>query len=289
VLNSPRLLSHKTQETYFNKIVDRYMEFCAAAGREDDKLDRAFASLNFKELDDKAGRSDPAVQQDWASAPREALDLVVSRTSASNPAAVDTPHASNELGVIMMAMRKLREGILASGRVDTFAQGVYIFITRAAILTSTYESYQPSLLHLLNRLHTTVPLSASELREFVGYEILDLACRLGQYNEAFATRHRWGFADTRVDAIVQAVVRDEWVTFWRLYGLVDGYQRRFMRWAEDGMRSHALKCLGRSYLSVDRRFVESSAHKPWKLLKEQDNVGWELEGDQVIVRRVKRK
>ncbi|MCJ1441347.1 MAG: hypothetical protein MMC23_001833 [Stictis urceolatum] len=280
LLRAPRLLSHKTQENYFNKIVDRYMEFCAAAGREDDKLDRAFASLSIEE---------DSPHPDWTKLPREELDRAVSRTYSSAPSARGSPETALELETIMMAMRKLREALLASARTDVFAQSAYIFITRAAILTSSYESYQPALLHLLYRVHPVTPLSASELREFVGYRILDLACRLGQYGEAFAVRSRWRFADSRVEGTLQAVVRDDWVKFWRLYAMVDGYQRRLMSWAEDGVRKHALKCLGKSYLTVDRTFIEASACRSWKALKEQDSVGWELEGSKVVVRRVRRR
>ncbi|KAH9826825.1 hypothetical protein Tdes44962_MAKER09935, partial [Teratosphaeria destructans] len=40
------LNDHRAQEKYYNKIVDRYMKFCAASGSAED-LEKAFASLSL--------------------------------------------------------------------------------------------------------------------------------------------------------------------------------------------------------------------------------------------------
>ena len=247
------------------------MQFCAAAGRDNDALDRAFAGLSLD-----TSRSDNA------SAHR--LDFEDGRFEREGDAV-----SKKELGMLLMAMRKLREGIVGAGRTDTFAQRVYVFIIRAAILTSTFESYAPALLHLLHKINVSTPLPAPELHEFVGYHILDLACRLGDYVETYAVRNTWGYRDERVEGVLRALVHDDWVGFWRLRGVVDGYQKRLMGWAEDAVRRHALKCLGRGYLSVEKGYVEKCAGRPWEELKRWDGVGWELEGNRVTIRRVKAK
>ncbi|KAL9102301.1 MAG: hypothetical protein Q9187_009141, partial [Circinaria calcarea] len=138
-------------------------------------------------------------------------------------------------------MRKLREGLLASSRTDTFAQRAYVFTIRSALLCSSYESYSPALSHLLHRIHPLTPLPAPELHEFVGYCILDLACRLGDFGTAYQVRRGYRYRDEQVESVLKALVHDDWVAYWRLRGNVDGYQRRLMEWAEDGMRKHALK------------------------------------------------
>ena len=70
---------------------------------------------------------------------------------------------------------------------------------------------------------------------------------------------------------------------------VDGYQRRIMEYAEQGMRVHALKSLGRAYMSADRRYVERCADRRWADLV-QDGVGWELTNvDKVIIKKPKAK
>ncbi|MCJ1438476.1 hypothetical protein MMC27_007866 [Xylographa pallens] len=265
------LLDFKVQETYYNKIVERYMQFCAAAGRHDDALDKAFASLSLDNVDQK-------ISPDGVLPSGGAVSTPISKNSSST-----------ELSVLTMSMRKLREAIVASSRTDSFAQRAYVFIIRAMILTTTYESYHPALLHLLYKIHLSTPLPSPELHEFVSYHILDLSCRLGDLCNAFSVRKRWDFQDKRVEMVLKALVHDDWVTFWRIRGVVDGYQRKLMGWAEEGVRKHALKCLGRSYLGVDKAYVECCAGRTWEELKLQNSVGWELDGDKVTIRRMKTK
>jgi hypothetical protein len=92
------------------------------------------------------------------------------------------------LSTITMAMRKLREGIVASNRVDSFSIQAYIFCIRLSILVKHMESYHPAILHLLKRMHTVLPLSKADLQEFVGYLVLDLACRQNDLAAAYAMR-----------------------------------------------------------------------------------------------------
>ncbi|KAF2843418.1 hypothetical protein M501DRAFT_1054166 [Patellaria atrata CBS 101060] len=249
-LNDP-----KAQEAYYEKIVERYMKFSANTGGGD-ALDKEFAALS----------TNNGVTQDG---------------KASEP--------SLELSKIIFAIRKLRESIVAVGRHDTFAQRAYIFIIRAGLLTKSWDSYNPALLYLLTTIHIQCPLSSPELHEFVGYFILDLACRKKELRQAYETKAKWDYSDRKIDKVLNALVHDDWVGFWRVKERVDGYQRRVMEWADNDIRLHALKCLGRSYFSVDKEFVERSAGgKTFKELKEM-GVGWEGNGTTVTIRKVKAK
>jgi hypothetical protein len=111
-----------------------------------------------------------------------------------------------------MAMRRLREGILGSRRRDAFAQRAYMFIAQASILTRSWESYQPTLLHLVHSIHAQTPLSPLELRDYVGYMILDLACRQNELVQAFALKVRFAHADRRVAAVLADSARCRWVS-----------------------------------------------------------------------------
>lgn len=244
------------------------MQFCAAAGRGGD-LANAFASMSLN-----GGTSTPPLPNQ--------LRGVASLSE-------QTSSASKELSTLLMAMRKLREGLLASARTDPFAQRAYIFIIRAAILTRHMESYHPALLHLLRRIHEAAPLAASLHHEFVSYYILDLACRQGDLAAAFAARNLYQYKDRRVEQVLTALVHDNWYLFRMIRNLVDGYQKRLMDWADDGMRIHALKCLGKSYLSVEKAYVEKVTDREWDVLRETNKIGWKLEGDKVIIRKIKGK
>ncbi|KAI5198358.1 hypothetical protein E4T38_07565 [Aureobasidium subglaciale] len=254
----------KTQETYFERIVARYMKFCASH-QSGETLEASFHTLS---ISGSSSPTPPAASQD-----------------AKTQHHATTQEAPQEMGIILMAMRKLREALVSSHRVDAFAQRVYTFQIRAAILCKHLETYHPALQYLLYKIHPRTPLSRPELQEFAIYLIFDIACRQGEFVEAFRLRRGFKVKDRKVDAVLKALVHDDWVLFWRTRRAVDGYQRCLMGWAEDGVRLHALKCLGRSYMMADKAYVEESAERSWEELVERDKVGWVLREDGVVVVR----
>lgn len=193
----------------------------------------------------------------------------------------------DELSTVLAALRKLREAITASNRCDTFARRAYYFAIHVSVLCHDWASYVPALHSLLQKIHPRNPLPPHDLKEYVLLLVLDQACRQSDYHAAYATRMHYGVRDFRVDAVLKALVHDNWVVFWRLEKSVDGYQRRVMQFAEKEVRVHALKCLGKTYMSADKGFVERSAGRGWADLV-GDGVGWELgEGEKVVIRRPK--
>lgn len=281
----PRLYDHKTQEAYYTKIVERYMKFCASSSGGEE-LETALASLSLDPPKPKA-TSTPSSQPSNTTTTAQAGQPTTARPSI--PRHTSSTDSPTDLPNILMAMRRLREGILGSRRHDAFAQRAYMFIAQAGILTRQWESYQPTLLHLVHGIHAQTPLSPLELRDFVGYMVLDLACRQGDLGGAFALRERFAHRDRRVEAVLRALVHDDWPRFWRVRRAVDGYQRALMGFAEERVRLHALKCLGRSYLSADRGFVERAADAGWEELV-GSGVGWQLlESGSVVIRKPKPK
>ena len=247
------------------------MKFCAASGGGDG-LEKAFAALHVKET------SSLSTTESEASAGRPPLLHRASSTERPN----DMPN-------ILMAMRKLREAIIGSRRRDSFAQRAYMFIIHASILTKHWESYAPALLYLLHEIHPQTPLSIPEFQEFVGYLILDLACRQYELVDAPAVKSRFKHRNRRVATVLSSIIHDDWVRFWRTRRAVDGYQRAIMDFAADRMRLHALKCIGRSYMSAEKAFVERSTDSRWDdLIK--SGVGWQLQEDgTVVIRKPKPK
>lgn len=286
----PSLLDFKTQERYYTKIVDRYMSFCSQAGRADELL-RRFSSLHLEDppaaTSTTASISKPAATH--ASAASAAATVPKNPSTSSLPSQPSDPQPNKDLSILLLATRKLREALVATHRIDTFSTQCYIFAIRLCILLRHHESYHPALLYLLRTIHPRLPLSGTELAEFAGYYVLDLACRQGELAEAFAARREFGLADGKVGAVLKALVHDDYWAFWRTKRAVDGYRARLMEWAEEGVRMQALKCLGRTYFTLEVQFVESVAGgRSWQELVTRDGVGWELqEGGKVVVRRVK--
>lgn len=266
--DTTRLHDYKNQENYYSKIVERYMKFCASSSGGEG-LEKAFASMSIKDaLSPSTNSSDgrPGLPRQTSS--------------------IERP---NDMPNILLAMRKLREGILGSRRRDNFAQRAYMFIIHASILTKHWESYQPALLYLLNEIHPRAPLSIPELQEFVGYHILDLACRQYELVEASAIKLHFKHRDRKVNTVLTSLVHDDWVRFWRTRRAVDGYQRAIMEFATERVRLHALKCVGRSYMNAEKAFVERTGDAQWDELV-NGGVGWQLqENGNVIIRKPKAK
>lgn len=249
------------------------MKFCASTGGGEG-LEKAFAGLSLSS--DNASSS--GTPNTTSSDGRPGLPRFTSSTERPN----DMPN-------ILLAMRKLREGVLGSRRRDHFAQRAYMFIIHACILTKHWESYQPSLLYLLYSIHPRTPLSPLEMQEFTGYYILDLACRQYELVDAFAVRLHFQNRDRKVYRVLQALVHDDWVTYWRTRRAVDGYQRTIMEFAVDNVRMHALKCVGKSYMNADKAFIERTSDSRWAELVE-GGVGWQLqENGNVVIRKPKAK
>ncbi|KAI1764232.1 hypothetical protein GGR53DRAFT_327252 [Hypoxylon sp. FL1150] len=271
-----RLLDLKTQERYYTKIVERYMSFCSDAGERDELL-RRFASLHFSSTTTNERNVPPESTTSSAAADLSGVPIA--------PATV--PSNTKGLSDVLSALRKLREGIVASKRVDDFAIQVYLFCIRLSVLVKHPESYHPAILHLLRRIHPLHSMTSVEMSEVVGYLILDTACRRNDLAEAFALRHRYRVRDAKVDAILDALAHDNYVEFNRLKRRVDGHRAKLLEYAEEGVRKHLLKCFGRAYLGVDLNFLEMCADSEWASLKAEDGVGWELDGAKVIIRKVK--
>lgn len=279
-----RLLSVKTQESYYAKIAERYLAFCTDAG-DRDELQKQFARLAISpgpKLDDQPKPS-----------------VLTPTTTQTPPTTIPTgtiaplagslepnPRQQTDLSQILGALRKLREGIVASKRRDDFAVQVYLFSIRLGVLTAAHQTYHPALLYLLRVLHPARSLTSVELAEVVGYLVLDAACRRADLAEAYALRSRYRLRDAKIDGALRALVADDWVLWARVRRSVDAHRASLMAMAEPQLRAHVLKAFGRSYLSVGLDFLEAQTRATWRELKDQYGVGWELSGGRVVIRKI---
>lgn len=280
-----RLLDLKTQESFYNKIVARYMQFCSHNSKD---LDSAFASLKLED----------STKPDTARSLRPGQIRPLTPSPPKTASAQWGTSPPQELQLILTALRKLREGLLGSSSTadsPVFAQRVHVFNIRLAILAHSWESYLPSLMYLLSKLHTRAhPLPHTELVEMTSYLILDLATRQDNPGGAFALRHnsrvRFGYENCHINGILQAIMRNDWVAFWRIRRKVDGYLRAMISWQAEKLRKMSLKAIGRSYMACDVQYIlasTSGGEMSWEQLVEAEDVGWQRDGDKVVVRKPK--
>ncbi|KAK8114274.1 hypothetical protein PG999_006343 [Apiospora kogelbergensis] len=287
-----RLLDFKTQERYYTKIVERYMSFCSDAGERQELL-RRFSSLQLSEPLHTTPKPPPSTSSTPGGpprpVPRHASSAPAVPAATSLPASADTQSLSD----VLAALRKLREGIVASKRADDFAVQAYLFCIRLSVLVKHPESYHPAILHLLRRIQprhpggAAVALTSVETSEVVGYLVLDTACRRGDLAEAYALRSRYRLRDPKIDGVLDALAHDNYVLYKRLRRSVDGHKAKLLEFGEGAMRQHTLKCFGRGYLGVELEFLEECADSTWMDLVTNDGVGWELDGSKVVIRKIK--
>lgn len=263
--NLCRLLDFKVQEEYYDKIVDQYNHLDI-----DGSIHEAFGTLSLD-----------ANSEDFPLATKNTILKRDPQKELHIPG-----RDSKELAVILMAMRKLREAIVASVRKDEFALRAYIFMIRATILEKHMESYQPALLHLLHGIHPEYPLTAIEYPEFVDYLVLDLACRQKNIAAAFQAKYHHG-GNPKIEAVLKALVRGDWCSFWKIERSADRYQKQLLSWGEEEMRRHAIKCVGKSYLSLDKIGLERALKIRWEDFEREGIVDWQLEGGIVTTRKIK--
>lgn len=281
------------------------MQFCTHHSKN---LESAFASLSFEDkfsASSDAAHNPPVAHVSTGSGrtitpspPRQVCSSPVKGLTPSTPT---TP--AHELSIILTALRKLREALLATSSAapsPIFSQRVHVFCIRLAVLAFHPPSYHPPLMHLLFVLHTTqFPLPASELSEMTTYLILDLACRQHDLASAFALRStsrlHYGYESRIVDQILGAVATENWIAFWRVRRKVDGYVRALLQWYVPSLRRNTLKALGRAYMNCDLEWILQSAtggEMSWEELVKEENVGWILDGphsSRVIIRKPKVK
>lgn len=283
------------------------MQFCAQHAKD---LDNAFASLSLNHSPSASSDSarNPPVASLVPGASQSLIPLPPKRTSSSPTEGVTSatlptpPQASNELSIILLSLRKLREALLASASASSapstvFSQRVHVFSIRLAILAFHPPSYYPPLLHLLFVLHTPQdPLPTTELTEMTVYLILDLACRQGEMASAYSLRSsnklKWNLRSRIADSVLAAIATSNWVAFWRVRRRVDGYVRAVMQWHVENLRKTTLKAFGRAYMGSDVNWVLASAtgmEMTWDELVDRENVGWIRDGSKIVIRKPKVK
>ncbi|VBB76754.1 Putative protein of unknown function [Podospora comata] len=297
-----RLLSPKVQESYYSKIAERYLAFCTEAG-DKDNLQKQFARLAVADTTPSSSASSPVISvppSPLTSAPFTALPLPTptSLPTGSFPditfIATDNSKEqdhSGSLPSILSALRKLREALVATQRRDPFTIQVYLFAIRLGILAKSFESYYPALLYLLRSVHPFSNLTSVELAECVSYLVLDTACRRQDLAGAFKLRKEYKLKDKKVDAVLKALVGDNYVLWRRVKRGVDGYRVKLMEFADGDVKRRTLMAMGRAYLSLPREFLEGQMEESWEGLRSKYGVGWELggeKGEKVVIRKVGR-
>lgn len=261
-----RLSTFKAQESYYELIVERCLRLRHSSVPANTPLEISFGAMKLHE---EAHSVDPRF-----TFRREAEQKALRAISLNDSG------QSKEVSVIMQAIRKLREAIVATNRTDAFARDAYIFMLHAAILIRHPESYHPALLHLMRRIHPLSPLDDEQYGQVLSYYILDLACRQERLDLALELSFWRDKINPSVSLLVRALAHENWVRFGQLKKGLDVFSSQLADSASHKLHLHAMRCIQKTYLKVDKAFVERSMMTSWAQLEPTYNIKWAIsEGD----------
>ena len=269
------MLDNKAQEDYFEKILKRCLALEEPVAAQRGLLDE----IHCLRLDRGKEKSVHGVKE------------VETREEEALVAVAQHDHIQpGSLSIIVQAMRKLREALVATNRVnDGFACKAYVFTIRATVLLRHAESYHPALLHLLHRMHTKFPLPADTFGQMTEYYLLDLGCRQRDLHTAYQISCQHAYRNSTVKSLLQALVIGNWTRFFALRDTLDQFQVRLVEAAREYIMQHATVCIAKTYFVLDKSYFENTFRKNWEVFRSEQAVNWTSSGDTVIVRQTKRK
>ena len=268
------LLSLEAQDKYYDEILRRCVKLQDKFPTSCSNLSEVFDGLNL--LGQPPGSADTKRHEEHA------LSIIAKVGSVQ----------SVEVSVITQAMRKLREAIVATRRIDDeFACRAYVFMIRATILLQYHEAYHPALIYLLRSSQTqTSPFIQGDLlRQLVEYQVLDLACRQRDLPSAYQLSLQHGLRKSKTFILLKAMARGDWVLHRKTTDTLDRFQRCMVQVSSDVVLQHALSCIGKTYLQIEEQYLQKWFRRSLNELPAEQKVNWSSNADMVIIRQIKRK
>ena len=274
------LLDFRAQEDYIDCILTARARLSGPNGgfeeAVNDGLSEAFSRVSVSDKSDLAN------------------SIPGKKTSHTQPPESSGTFKPPSIHAILFSLRKLREGIVASHRSDSFALRAFHFVINFSILHHAPESYHPSILSLLGNRSLLKLMNKEARREMAGYLVLDLACRQEDLTAAYQAASHYGllFNNHRSNPVrnaLRCIVKGDFWTYFAMKAHLDRYHRVLISYADERMTKLAVNCLSRAYLKVDREFVKGATGSGWEVLKLQQGLAWEEDGRVLVIKKAKVK
>lgn len=187
---------------------------------------------------------------------------------------------------VLLSLRKLREAVLSSS--DDNSLRVYEFSIDVSVLAGHYQSYLPSLVHILQVMHKESPLTEQMLNRIAELYILHLVHFNNSLNEAYICWLEYIPTNSVISRILQAWATDDYIR-WKLYfdREKDEWRKKVMSEGLNIMIRKSLSSIGKSYISITIKDLEAMLGIEWKSLREKYDCQWQESKDKVIIRKRK--
>lgn len=191
----------------------------------------------------------------------------------------------------LASLRKLREGIVSSGRSDDFAIDVFECTAKYAILADHHESYLPVMQYLLVSLYPSAISQEKYFRrkQVIGELFLLHLCSLRQYTEFHMAKLQHKILGTLADDVLRSLVRTNWVAWHRLNrspGLSTLHKKMIDK-TYYILADSAVSRIAVAYVSVEVAWIVKVCGERWQ--ERNDTSHWQIEDSRLTLKKSKPK
>lgn len=268
-------VSEDARREYFDWILDTFSEFCEQnEGSPLGSLPREGTELKEKKVKGKAEKSEKSEKETEKS---ESIDSA----NTISTAGVDK---------ILTSLRKLREALLYK-QPDEFSKKVFLFSVRVSSSVGHYQTYVPTINHLLS--HASL-LSPSEHRELATLLVLHVSHCNKQNAKALELffEHLDTVKDARILATLRSFITGDYYTWLDIYNSETGHSIfAIMTFGLLHMMSHMVKCVSALYFSVSEAEIRAKFLPRGidiETFQKRYSSGWRVDEGMVVVRERRR-
>lgn len=202
----------------------------------------------------------------------------------------DTTEDTNDvdqgsIDACMSALRKLREGIVASRREDLFAIDVFERTVRCAILVNHKDAYMPTMRYLIRTLYPNAQgRICLKSRDILHSLYLIHLFMIGDHTEYMVERSKLGERKGLAHEIVRAYIQGNWTRWHHLLKDAAFLEAKLMQQTFSIMADHVLSTISASYMAVDIAWLTKASSDHWRA-KVKDNPLWSLDEATLIFKR----
>ena len=199
---------------------------------------------------------------------------------------------------VLIDLRKLREGIVASGRSDEFVIDVFECSIRCALLGNELDSFLPAARYLLTDVYNVLTTGSATSNRLClkdcsfhqrCHAICELyllhLCSMDDYSEFVHQRSIMKDERSIADAVLSSLVQGNWIRWAKIRRQANSLQLVLIDKTAYKMQRHAVSSIGACYLSVNLDWVKTICHDVWE--QHSEACGWQVSDSTITIKQPK--
>lgn len=178
----------------------------------------------------------------------------------------------------------MREALLKFP-IDEFAKSVFLFSIRVSTRVGHYQTYIPSITHLLKKPEV---LNKEELNEVTNFYCLHLSHFNNDDQLALEALMRYGKGDLRLRQVLESWRTQDYKRWFDLYHSEKEYsKKKLMSFGEKKMILYAINCIENSYRQLPKSYVWDLFQLDLNVLTAEYACNWVLKDEKTVLMKLK--